>query len=46
MSETQNILAHEYPFDIEERIENIELAMEGFIQLQNIYSALKKAIVK
>lgn len=46
LRETRNILAHEYPFDTQERIENIALAMEGFIELQNIYNTLKKAITK
>ena len=46
LRETRNILAHEYPFDSEERIENIVLAMEGFIELQNIYTMLTKAITK
>ena len=46
LRETRNILAHEYPFDIEERIENIDLAMEGFMELENIYRSLKKAIYK
>ena len=46
LRETQNILAHEYPFDSEERIENIVLAMEGFMELQNIVVALKKSITQ
>jgi len=41
LREIRNILAHEYPFDIEERIENIYLALEGFDELQHIYSHLK-----
>ena len=36
LREIRNILAHEYPFDTEERIENIELAMEGFMELKSI----------
>lgn len=46
LREIRNILAHEYPFDTEERIENIALAMEGFVELENIYATLKKAITK
>jgi len=46
LRETRNILAHEYPFDTEERLENITLAMEGFIELKKIYTTLKKAITK
>jgi len=46
LRETRNILAHEYPFDTEERLENITLAMEGFVELEKIYVTLKKAITK
>ncbi len=42
LREIRNILAHEYPFDTEERIENITLAMEGFKELKSIYTSLKK----
>ena len=42
LREIRNILAHEYPFDIAERIENIGLAMEGFKELQDIYEKMKK----
>ena len=45
LREIRNILAHEYPFDIEERIENIALAMDGFLMLEKIYLALKKNII-
>jgi len=44
LREIRNILAHEYPFDVEERIENIGLAMEGFVELQKIYTKLKKKV--
>lgn len=37
LREIRNSLAHEYPFAIEERIENIHLALEGFELLQTIY---------
>lgn len=37
LREIRNSLSHEYPFDIEERIENIHLALEGFELLQTIY---------
>ena len=46
LRETRNILAHEYPFDTQERIENIALAMEGFMELQGIVAALRKAFTK
>ncbi len=41
LREIRNILAHEYPFDIDERIENITLALEGFAELARIYVNLK-----
>ena len=42
LREIRNILAHEYPFDIQERLENISIAMEGFISLKHIYHKLKQ----
>jgi len=45
LREIRNILAHEYPFEIEERVENIALAMEGFISLKEVYVALKKSVL-
>jgi len=44
LREIRNILAHEYPFDIEERVENIALAMDGFSLLQEIYLNLKTKV--
>jgi len=44
LREIRNVLAHEYPFDVEERIENIGLAMEGFKDLKQIYSRLKESV--
>ena len=44
LREIRNILAHEYPFDIEERVENIGLAMEGFEELQEVYGRLKEGM--
>jgi len=41
LREIRNILAHEYPFDVEERIENISLALEGFDELKKIYLKLR-----
>ena len=46
LREIRNVLAHEYPFDIEERVENIGLAMEGFRELQEVYARLKNKISK
>jgi len=45
LREIRNILADEYPFEIEERVENIALAMEGFISLKEVYVALKKSVL-
>ncbi len=46
LREIRNTLAHEYPFDIEERVENILLAMEGFVILRKIYEKLKESAGK
>jgi uncharacterized protein with HEPN domain len=42
LREIRNNLTHEYPFDIQERIENIFLAFEGFELLKTIYENLKR----
>ena len=44
LREIRNILAHEYPYDIEERIENITLGLEGYQELKVIYTRLKKSL--
>ena len=44
LREIRNILAHEYPFDIEERVENITLALEGYAELKSIFLRLKKLL--
>lgn len=44
LREMRNILSHEYPFDIEERCENIILALQGYTKLKIIYKNLKDAI--
>jgi len=41
LREIRNAIAHEYPFDIQERVDNIKLAILGFEMLKNIYMALK-----
>lgn len=38
LREIRNNIAHEYPADIEERIENIHLAIEGYIVLKKMYT--------
>ena len=46
LREIRNILAHEYPFEIEERVENISLALEGFLLLEKIYKQLKQSVTE
>lgn len=41
LREIRNILSHEYPFDVEEKIENIQLALQGYEKLKQIYQNLK-----
>ncbi|MFA7230669.1 MAG: hypothetical protein WC071_05315 [Victivallaceae bacterium] len=42
LRELRNVLAHEYPADIEDRIENIALALDGFEKLKNQFLKIKK----
>lgn len=44
LREIINNLSHEYPFDIEERVENIYLAMDGFKLIKQIYNNLKQYV--
>ena len=41
LREIRNVLTHEYPFEIEERIENIELSLEGYNILQSLFNNIK-----
>jgi len=41
LREIRNILAHEYPLDIEERVENIQLTLDGYRTLKRIYERLR-----
>lgn len=41
LREVRNVIAHEYPADIEERIDNIKLALSGFDSLRRIYENLQ-----
>lgn len=41
LREIRNLLAHEYPFDEKERIENVQLALQGYESLKAIYERLK-----
>ena len=42
LREIRNVIAHEYPLDIEERLENIHLALGGFKKLHALFAAIKK----
>lgn len=42
LREIRSVIAHEYPSDIEERLENIALAMRGFEQLKNLFAHIKQ----
>jgi uncharacterized protein with HEPN domain len=44
LREIRNILAHEYPLDIDERVENIQLALDGYQNLKKIYNRLKDRV--
>lgn len=44
LREIRNILTHEYPFDIEERIGNIELSLESFNILLSLFNNIKTYI--
>ncbi len=44
LREIRNLLSHEYPFDINERVENIQLALDGYKKLKKIYENLKNEI--
>jgi len=37
LREIRNIMAHEYPSDIEERLENIALALRGYEKLKHLF---------
>lgn len=41
LREVRNIIAHEYTADLEERIDNIKLALSGFDRLKRIYASLQ-----
>jgi len=45
LREVRNALAHEYPMDIPERLENIALALRGYEIIRDIYGDLKKYAV-
>ncbi len=41
LREIRNAIAHEYPADVQERIDNILLALSGFESLRHIYVNIK-----
>ncbi len=43
LRDIRNLLAHEYPFCMQERIENIKLTLESYEMLKNIYKRVKNA---
>ncbi len=43
LREVRNLLAHEYPFCIDERIENINITLDSYVLLKNIFLRLKDA---
>lgn len=44
LREIRNVITHEYPFDIEERIDNIELSLEGYNILLSLFNNIKTYI--
>ncbi|MDP3743723.1 MAG: hypothetical protein Q8Q76_05230 [Methylotenera sp.] len=42
LREIHNAIAHEYPLEIEERLENIALALSGYDQLKDLYANIKQ----
>ncbi len=41
LREIRNVITHEYPTEIEERLENIALVLIGYEQIKRLYSNLK-----
>jgi hypothetical protein len=41
LREIRNSIAHEYPYNIQERVENIYLALDGYKTLKQIYTKTK-----
>jgi len=41
LREIRNTITHEYPSDVDERIENINLTLEGYRMLEYIYNNIK-----
>ena len=45
LREVRNAIAHEYPLDIEERLENITMAMDAFDTMKKMFFSLQAAVV-
>ena len=46
LREVRNAIAHEYPLDIEERLENITMAMDAFDVMKKMFLSLQAAVVE
>ena len=42
LREIRNVIAHEYSSDIEERLENMALALSGYEQIKRLYANIKQ----
>ena len=42
LREICNVIAHEYPSDVSERLENLALALRGYVQLKGLYANVKR----
>jgi hypothetical protein len=42
LREIRNNLAHEYPSDTQERVDNVKLSLQGYELIKDIYNRLKK----
>lgn len=42
LREIRNAIAHEYPTEIDERLENIALALSGYEQIKRLYANIKQ----
>lgn len=45
LREIRNAIAHEYPLDMEERLENIAMAIEGYRIMKQMYMRLKSRMI-
>jgi len=44
LREMRNIITHEYPLDIAERVENVELYLESYVILLSLFNKIKTYI--